>query len=408
MRRFERFDLGSAAGKMSDFVPTNHHLERFSVEFEYPVAFVRGALEPAERTLAWAIARREPERRHPVFVVLDGGLAFARPELYDEVTRYCAAHASTLELRGEPFVMPGGEQAKNDPALVTALHAELAQARLDRHAAVIIIGGGAVLDAAGYAAATAHRGLRTVRLPSTVLAQCDGGVGVKNGINGFAAKNFVGTFAPPFAVIDDFDMLTTLPLRDARAGMAEAVKVALVHEPSLFAWLEENAAALSEADPEPLATLVRRCAGLHLAHISGGGDPFETGSARPLDYGHWAAHKLELMTGHGLRHGEAVAIGMLLDARYAERQGLLPSADLERIENLLLALGLPLYHPALAERRGEKLAVLTGLEDFREHLGGTLSITLLEGIGRAREVGDIDPRGVEDAIGWLIDRAGEP
>jgi len=408
MRRFERFDLGSAAGKMSDFVPTNHHIERFSVDFEYPVAFVRGALEPAERTLAWAIARREPERRHPVFVVLDGGLAFARPELYDEVTRSCAAHAATLELRGEPFVMPGGEQAKNDPALVAALHAELARARLDRHASVVIIGGGAVLDAAGYAAATAHRGLRTVRLPSTVLAQCDGGVGVKNGINGFAAKNFVGTFAPPFAVIDDFDMLTTLPLRDARAGMAEAVKVALVHEPSLFVWLEENAAALSEADPEPLATLIRRCAGLHLAHISGGGDPFELGSARPLDYGHWSAHKLEIMTGHALRHGEAVAIGMLLDARYAEQRGLLPSADLERIENLLLALGLPLYHPALAERRGEKLAVLSGLEDFREHLGGALSITLLEGIGRAREVGDIDTRGVEDAIGWLIDRAGEP
>jgi len=393
---------------MSDFVPTNHHLERFSVEFEYPVAFVRGALDPAEQTLAWAIARREPARRHPVFVVLDGGLAFARAELYDEITRYVAAHKASLELRADPFVMPGGEQAKNDPALITALHSELARARLDRHASVVIIGGGAVLDAAGYAAATAHRGLRTVRLPSTVLAQCDGGVGVKNGINGFAAKNFVGTFAPPFAVIDDFDLLATLPLRDARAGMAEAVKVALIRDPALFVWLEENAAGLSEADPEQMATLVRRCAGLHLAHITSGGDPFEAGSARPLDYGHWAAHKLELMTKHELRHGEAVAIGMLLDARYAEQQGLLETTDLLRLENLLVALGLPLYHPALDERHDGKLALSAGLEEFREHLGGALSITLLEGIGRAREVGDIDVAGVEAAIHWLVERAGEP
>ncbi|HEV8548462.1 MAG TPA: 3-dehydroquinate synthase, partial [Polyangiaceae bacterium] len=295
---------------MNDFVPPNLHQQRFSVEFDYPVAFVHGALEPAERSLAWAVSRREPGRRHPVFVVLDGGLAFARPELYDEVTRYATAHADVLELRGEPFVMPGGEMAKNDPALVTALHAELSHARLDRHASVVIIGGGAVLDAAGYAAATAHRGLRTVRLPSTVLAQCDGGVGVKNGINGFAAKNFVGTFAPPHAVIDDFSLLSTLPLRDARAGMAEAVKVALLQDPAFFEWLEANAPALADAEPEPLATLVKRCATLHLSHIASGGDPFEAGSARPLDYGHWAAHKLELMSGHELRHGEAVAIGM--------------------------------------------------------------------------------------------------
>jgi 3-dehydroquinate synthase len=393
---------------MSDFVPTDHHLERFRVEFEYPVAFVRGALDPQDETLAWAVARREPQRRHPVFVVLDGGLAFARAELYGEITRYADAHRASFELRAEPFVMPGGEQAKNDPALVTALHGELARARLDRHACVVIIGGGAVLDAAGYAAATAHRGLRTVRLPSTVLAQCDGGVGVKNGINGFAAKNFVGTFAPPFAVIDDFDLLKTLPLRDARAGMAEAVKVALIRDPALFLWLEENAAGLSEADPEQVATLVRRCAALHLAHITSGGDPFEAGSARPLDYGHWAAHKLELMTAHELRHGEAVAIGMLLDARYAEQQGLLEPAELARLENLLVALGLPLYHPALVERKGGKLALVAGLEEFREHLGGALSITLLEGIGSAREVSDIDLAAVEAAVHWLVERAGQP
>ena len=392
---------------MSDFVPADHHEQRFSVTFEYPVAFVHGALDPAERTLAWAVARREPARRHPVFVVLDDGLAFARPSLYEEVTRYVNAHGATLELRADPFLLPGGEAAKNDPSLVHGLHAALARARLDRHASVLVIGGGAVLDAAGFAAATAHRGLRTVRLPSTVLAQCDGGVGVKNGINGFAAKNFVGTFAPPHAVIDDFSLLATLPLRDARAGMAEAVKVALIRDPDFFSWLEANAAPLAQAEPGPLAALVRRCANLHLAHIAGGGDPFEAGNARPLDYGHWSAHKLEVMSGHELKHGEAVAIGMLLDARYAERQGLLPTAELDRLEALLDALGLPLFHPALLERRGETLELLGGLDDFREHLGGALSVTLLEGVGRAREVSNVEASGVEDAIYWLAERAGQ-
>jgi 3-dehydroquinate synthase len=390
---------------MSDFVPPDLHEQRFSVEFEYPVAFVRGAFVPANETLAWAVTRREPARRAPVFVVLDGGLCAARPGLAGDVTRYLGHHSARLEMRGRPFVLPGGEQCKNDPALIQRLHAELARCHLDRQAAVVVVGGGAVLDAAGYAAATAHRGIRCVRLPSTVLAQCDGGVGVKNGINGFSAKNFSGTFAPPHAVIDDFELLDTLPLRDARAGMAEAVKVALIRDPALFAWLEANAEALSRAEPEPMSTLIRRCAALHLTHIASGGDPFEVGSARPLDYGHWAAHKLELLSGHELRHGEAVAIGMLLDARYAEQHGLLPTSELERLRALLAKLGLPLMHPALTERRGAELAVLAGLEEFREHLGGTLSVTLLERIGRGREVTEIDAAGVEAAFHWLVEQA---
>jgi 3-dehydroquinate synthase len=393
---------------VSEFSPPDHVEQRFSVSFEYPVVFVDGAFALENETLAWAVARRESGRRHPLFVVLDGGLAAANPRLAYELPAYCERHRERLELRGEPFVLPGGEQAKNDPALLAALHAEFARTRLDRHAAVLVVGGGAVLDAAGYAVSTAHRGLRCVRVPSTVLAQCDGGVGVKTGVNGFAAKNFAGTFAPPYAVIDDFALLRTLPLRDARAGMAEAVKVALIRDPEFFAWLEANADALARAEAAPLATLVRRCAKLHLAHIARGGDPFEAGSARPLDYGHWSAHKLELLSEHELRHGEAVAIGMLLDARYAEMRGLLPSAARERIERLLARLGLPLFHPALVEHHFSDFAVLAGLEDFREHLGGALSVTLLEDIGRAREVGELDRAVVKDAIFWLSERRERP
>ncbi|HEX6274434.1 MAG TPA: 3-dehydroquinate synthase [Polyangiaceae bacterium] len=389
-----------------DFRPSELHEQRFAVEFDYPVVFGRRLLDEGDPTLAWAIARREPERRHPVFVVLDRGLLEARPELASELEAYVQAHREALELRAPPYVVPGGEASKNDPELVSKLLGAYVTAKLDRQASVIVVGGGAVLDAAGYAASLVHRGVRAVRLPSTVLSQCDGGVGVKNGVNAHATKNLFGTFAPPHAVVNDLDLLRTLPLRDARAGMAEAVKVALIRDGDFFAWIEANADALGRAEAEPLGALVRRCAALHLGHIARGGDPFEMGSARPLDYGHWAAHKLEVMTGHELRHGEAVAIGMLLDARYAERVGLLPAPELERLSSLLARLGLPAHHPALARSDRGKLAVLAGLEDFREHLGGSLTITLLERIGRGREVTSLDEGVVADAVAWLGERGG--
>ncbi|MFO7177075.1 MAG: 3-dehydroquinate synthase [Pseudomonadota bacterium] len=385
--------------------PGDLHLQRFSVPFEYPVIFEGGALEPESSALAWAIARREPERRHPFCAVLDEGLLRATPGLDERVRRYAERHADVLELRSDPIRVPGGEAAKGDPALIGALHAAFAKARLDRQAVVLVIGGGAVLDAVGYAASSVHRGLRVVRMPSTVLSQCDGGVGVKTSVNAFSSKNFLGSFAPPYAVVNDRTLLATLPLREARAGMAEAVKVALIRDAAFFEWLSENATALAEARPEPLLSLVRRAALLHLEHIANAGDPFELGSARPLDYGHWSAHRLEIASGHELRHGEAVAIGMLLDARYAERSGYLEARDLARLSSLLGALGLPRYHPALSERVGGRLSVLAGLDEFREHLGGALSVTLLRGIGRPFEANALDERILEDCIAWLAEEA---
>src|SRR5690349_18806922 len=138
---------------VSGFVPSDVHAQRFTVEHEYPVVFVRGAFREGARELEWAVTRGATERQRPVFVVLDGGLLAARPALAADVET-AVRSTETLELRGSPFVLPGGEAAKNDPALVTALLARFAEAKLDRHATVVAIGGGAVLDAAGYAAAT--------------------------------------------------------------------------------------------------------------------------------------------------------------------------------------------------------------------------------------------------------------
>ena len=144
---------------------------------------------------------------------------------------------------------------------------------------------------------------------------------------------------------------------------------------------------------------MRRGAEPHLRHIAAGGDPFEQGSARPLDYGHWAAHKLETLTGHALRHGETVAIGMALDARYAAQIGLLAAGEEVRVCRLLETLGFRLWHPAM-----EETGLLAGLGEFREHLGGELTVTLLERVGHGVEVHEIDETEMIRAVAWLKER----
>ncbi|WP_437877215.1 3-dehydroquinate synthase [Sorangium sp. So ce513] len=387
------------------------HVQRIAVPFEYPVYFTEGVFSPSNADLASAIAAREPRRRHRVLPVIDGGVAAAWPSLAEDIARYVDAHAERLSLAAEPIVVPGGEAAKNDAAATAALQARLDALGMDRQSFVMIVGGGAVLDMAGYAAATVHRGVRVVRIPTTVLAQADSGVGVKNGVNAFGKKNLLGTFAPPFAVLIDPRFLETLSLRDKVAGMAEAVKVALIRDARLFSWLTEHAPALASGSPAPLAELVRRSAEIHLQHIATAGDPFELGSARPLDFGHWAAHKLESLTKHRLRHGEAVAIGIALDTVYAALAGLCSEATAAAVLATLEALGFALWDDALAlargdGERGERLCVLDGLDEFREHLGGELTVTLLEDVGRAREVHAMDERHIVAAIARLRERAG--
>jgi 3-dehydroquinate synthase len=276
---------------------------------------------------------------------------------------------------------------------------------IDRHSFVVAIGGGAVLDLIGYVAATTHRGIRHIRIPTTVLAQNDSGVGVKNGVNAFGFKNMLGTFEPPVAVINDSAFIDILPGRDKRAGMAEAVKVALIRDGEFFAWLEEKAEALAIFASEPLDRLIRHCALLHMRQISIGGDPFERGSGRPLDFGHWAAHKLEALSDYQLRHGEAVAIGVALDTRYSVLAGLLPAGEDLRVRALLERLGFSLWHAACDARRPDgRRILLAGLEEFREHLGGELTITLLNGIGHSVDVHVMHDDLLDQAIDWLRPR----
>ena len=365
--------------------------QRFTLPCEFPVVFTRNLFGARDRVFVDTLGRLEPRRRHRLLVFVDSGVAEAMPALCGDVVAYCKSHPARLELVAAPVVVPGGERLKAGWEALGELRDAVERHALDRHSFVVAIGGGAVLDAVGLVAATAHRGIRHVRIPSTVLAQNDSGVGVKNGVNQYGQKNYLGTFAPPFAVLNDAHFLDALPLRECRAGMAEAVKVALIRDGDFFAALERDAGRLARAERTPLARLVRRCAELHLHQIAHGGDPFELGSARPLDFGHWAAHRLETLSGHRLRHGEAVAIGIELDTRYSVLAGLLDETSAGRVRALLRTLGFRLWDESLERLEADGTpSVLGGLADFRAHLGGELCVTLLAEIGRGIEVDAMD------------------
>jgi 3-dehydroquinate synthase len=383
-------------------------IQRFHVPLEYPVVFTRDIFAAENKALADAISRREPQRRQRCLCVVEHRVAELWPGLSARFSDYVKAHSATLEQAAETLIIPGAEECKNDPQALGRLHAYFEAARMDRHSTVIIVGGGGLQDLVGYAAATTHRGVRVVRVPTTVLSQADSGVGVKNGVNAFGKKNFLGTFAAPYAVIVDPDLLRTLPQRDGVAGMAEAIKVALIKDPEFFAWMRANAAALARMDDAAVSHLVYRCAELHLTHIATAGDPFEFGSARPLDFGHWSAHKLETMTHHRLSHGEAVAIGIGIDTRYCVEAGMLSEADAESILSLIEQLGLSLWDSALEREGPTGLEVLQGLEEFREHLGGELTVTLLDGIGKGREVHALDLGLLRKSLSYMRTRARRP
>jgi len=378
----------------------------FQVSYELQVQFTENVFEPMNLVLKAVLDQKKNGRPHKIVVILDEALARTQPDLSGRIEAYFETHAERLQLVCPPIVIEGGERTKNSYFHVSEIHSRLDRYHIDRHSYVIGIGGGALLDVVGLAAATAHRGVRHVRIPTTTLSQADSGVGVKNGINAFGKKNFIGTFAPPHAVINDFELLASLSPRDKRAGYIEAVKAALIRDKEFFESIERDAARLREFDSAAMRQLIYRCAELHVNHIATAGDPFEFGSARPLDFGHWAAHKLEQLSEYKIRHGEAVAIGIALDTIYSQKIGLLDEASAERVLRLLETLGFEIYANELLHADSEgSLLVLSGLEEFREHLGGELTITLLKAIGKGIEVHEMRLPKVVEAIHELQSRS---
>lgn len=372
--------------------------QTFSVRFEYKVFFTEHLFNPGNPAFKQFLASQQTDSKKKVFFVIDSGVAESHPLLQDQIRAYFEP-VNGINLLPDVLVIPGGEGAKNNEQLFYKLVNAVDQLGIDRHSYIVAIGGGSVLDLVGYAAAVSHRGIRHIRIPTTVLSQNDSGVGVKNGINYSAKKNFLGTFAPPVAVFNDFHFLTTLSDEEWRSGTSEAVKVALIKDKAFFDWLLAHAEGIANRNMSSMKYLVKRCAELHVQHIAGG-DPFEMGSSRPLDFGHWSAHKIEQLSNFTIRHGEAVAMGIALDTAYSYIDGRLPEEDALTVVRLLKTLGFSVTHP-LMDIKDEHSIVLKGLNEFREHLGGKLTIMLLEKLGSGVEVNHLETPKLHHASEWL-------
>jgi 3-dehydroquinate synthase len=378
-----------------------------TLRYDHRAVFTRDVFAPANDTLARLLTPREPGGRARALVIWDAGLERSLPGFAEKIRAWFAARSGRVSLEAPPVSVPGGEAVKNDFSQLQRVWAEINAAKLCRHSFVIAIGGGAVLDMAGFGAATAHRGIPIVRLPTTSLSQADGGLGVKNGVNYFGKKNWLGSFVVPHAVVNDLAFLDALPPRDRRAGLIEALKVALVRDAAFFEFIAARVAALARFEREAYEAVIRESARQHLEHIAAGGDPFERGSARPLDFGHWAAHKLEQLSEFRVSHGEAVAVGMAIDLIYARRIGLLPEAVAERILGVIRGLGFELFAPVREIRSSSgRQDMLDGLEEFREHLGGRLTIPMIRAPGDRLEVHEMDGAVVKASFDELRTRYG--
>ena len=363
--------------------------QKIELNFRYDVAFTHQAFSKENDTLLKLMedAQRESIK---VIIYIDNGFYELNAFVMQEINNYFLFHKN-IQLVCNPQILIGGEETKNRFSNIEKIYSDINKHKICRHSYIIAIGGGAFIDMVGFAAATAHRGIRLIRMPTTVLAQNDAGMGVKNGVNWFGKKNFIGSFATPYAVVNDFNFLQSLHERDWRSGIAEALKVALIKDKYFFHFIKDNTYNLMNRKHKSMEYLIERCAELHLDHIANNGDPFEMTSARPLDFGHWSAHKLESLSHYRLKHGEAVAIGICLDSIYSYLTNTLDKESLLTILKVFQEIGFEMWTPEMEtlNQFGE-YALFDGLHEFKEHLGGELSISLLTGLGSSYEIHEVN------------------
>jgi 3-dehydroquinate synthase len=378
---------------------TECYNQEFTVSYEYPVYFTSDIFSRENDVLADSINRNNEDRIHRIMVFIDDGVVKSFPQIKKKIRSYFNDKHDKYNLVDEIIEVPGGEKTKNDQKITQEIIQRIASNHLCRQSFIIAVGGGSLLDIVGFASSLVHRGIRLIRIPTTVLAQDDAGVGVKNGVDGYGVKNLTGTFAPPFAVLVDYLFLKTLDSSYWIGGVSEAFKVAIIKDRDFFNFLSEKADELKMRDEESIAEVVKRCAILHLEHIRTSGDPFEFGSARPLDFGHWSAHKLEALSEYKIGHGQAVSIGIALDTQYAYLTGLITEQECIQIIDALNRVGLSIWTDLFELKSSEgELEIIKGIDEFREHLGGQLTITLPEGIGNRIEVHEMDTAIIEKAL----------
>jgi len=299
--------------------------------------------------------------------------------------------AATLRAAGAQCLtvtLPDGEAFKTLQDMNRVFDA-LLEAKADRNTVLVALGGGVVGDMAGFAAATFQRGVPFIQVPTTLLAQVDSSVGGKTGVNHALGKNMIGAFHQPLAVVADTDTLLTLPQRELGAGLAEVVKHGAIRDDRFLAWLEAHAVALRDREPGALAQAIRRSCEIKAEVVAA--DERETGERALLNFGHTFGHAIEAAEGYGKwLHGEAVAAGMVLAARFSASEGRLDAPSAERLAALLARLGLPVKPPAMTPARW-----LEFMARDKKNQQGRITLVLLEALGRAVIVKDARAEALE-------------
>ena len=221
--------------------------QSFAVQYNYQLHFTKGLFTLENPLFLNIIKEYKNNEAVKLLFVIDNGVAENHPDLLAQISSYCSNNKSHLA-HTQSIVVDGGEQCKNSAKYVDIVLKGINENAICRHSFVVVIGGGAIIDMLGYAADIEHRGVKLIRIPTTVLSQNDSAVGVKNSVNIFKKKNFLGTFAPPFAIINDSDFLATLEQRDWISGIAEAIKVALIKDSHFFKYIADNAISLKNRE----------------------------------------------------------------------------------------------------------------------------------------------------------------
>ncbi|MBI5073636.1 MAG: 3-dehydroquinate synthase [Nitrospirae bacterium] len=316
----------------------------------------------------------------------------SNPTVYDLYGKTLAASLSGSGFEIMEIILPDGEEYKN-LASVERIYEQLLKMRFDRRSVLIALGGGVIGDITGYAASTYMRGIDFIQVPTTLLAQVDSSVGGKTGVNHALGKNMIGTFWQPRLVWVDISTLHTLSRRNFLAGMAEIIKYGIIWDSAFFDFLEKKRETLLSLNPDDLIHIIRRSCEIKADVVSR--DERESGLRAILNFGHTIGHAIETATGYTtFLHGEAIAIGMHVEATIAHEIGLIGSEEVSRIQHLLKTFGLPTEIPADIDLA----AIFGAMKLDKKTVSGDVKFILPDKIGRVKIQGNIPEKAVQQAV----------
>lgn len=371
--------------------------QKFNILSHYKTIFTKNLFYKKNKLIYYFLKNNYSKEKKKILIIIDNNVIKKNTYLLKQIKEYFIIYKNSFTLITQPIIIKGGELIKNDKNEIENLYNHINKYNICRHSYIIAIGGGAILDIVGFITSTAHRGIRLIRIPTTTLSQNDSGVGVKNGINYFKKKNFIGTFSVPEIVINDFTYLKTLTKKNLISGISEAIKIALIKNKYYFLYIKKYTQLILNRNIIIITKINYLCAYLHMQHISKNYDPFEKFSSRPLDFGHWTAHKLESLNKNKLTHGFAVAIGIAIDCTYAFLTNLLKKKLWQKVIETLLSLNFYIYNKKIKINK-KNIFFEKSLNEFKEHLGGKLTITLLKDLGKKITINSINLKKLKQTV----------